>query len=361
MDDTRKETIVKKTKLITLEFLVGIFFFAALGLLLYFTAVINGKSWFTDKGNFPLEIKFQSVDNLSVNDKVFLRGMEIGTVKGFALDEKHHDVLVTAILDHKINFYEDYLIEIRHTSLLGGKHIYLQPGTAGKGLTKDKPLQGSAPGDIFHEISFLLKSLRDDEAKLRKELLEGELIDNVKEAAKSIKETSAQFQKIVNSVEEGKGTLGKLVQDPSLYDDAQAMFTKIDEASKELTSLMREIKTGKGTLGKLVTDDTAYNNLDKAIRDLQEASQKIASGKGTLGKMISDDGQLYDNVMAVVDSTKKVTDRLAKGEGSLGKLMMDDDLYNDTRETVNQLRGAVEDYREQAPIATFGSMVLGAL
>lgn len=138
-------------------------------------------------------------------------------------------------------------------------------------------------------------------------------------------------------------------------------FETVAKASKNINILMDDIHSGKGTLGKIVANDEMYTVLLDSIKDFKEVSGKLASSDGTIGKLLNDNGKLYDSLNSSLGAAQDIAVQLKEGKGTLGLLLKDPSLYADVKETVRQIRAAVEDYREQAPIATFGSMVLGAL
>ena len=57
----------------------------------------------------------------------------------------------------------------------------------------------------------------------------------------------------------------------------------------------------------------------------------------------------------------RIARSVREGQGTLGKLVNDPALYDDAKKTVNEVRSAVEDFREQAPVSTFGGLIFGAL
>lgn len=344
----RTQTVDKRIHELSLEFFVGLFFIMALLILLYFTAVVNGKDLLLGRTKFTMKVRFPSVSTLEANNKVYFRGMPVGTVREFTLDEKKGGVIVLLTLDKELTLYKDYCIEIRSTSLLGGKHVHIDNGTpANPVVPGDSILEGAPPLDILHQASTLIASLEEDEKLFREKILHNELLDNISKAF-------TNFREISDSLKSGEGTLGKLLQDSSLFDS-------INTSSKEIAAMVQDARAGKGTIGKLLTDDSVHKQLQSALKDVNSVTNSIAEGKGTLGKIINDEGKLYDDMSVALESMKKITVQMAEGKGTIGKLLLDQELYDKTKAAIEQLQGAVEDYREQAPIATFGSMIFGAL
>ena len=54
-------------------------------------------------------------------------------------------------------------------------------------------------------------------------------------------------------------------------------------------------------------------------------------------------------------------ERLEKGEGTLGKLANESGLYNEVEGLIKDCRQIIDNYRDTTPIATFSSLLTGAL
>ncbi len=344
-----------KKSILTAEFLLGLFFLGALGLLLYFTAVVSGKDFLRRKTLYPLKVSFESIAELEENQTVYFRGLPVGEVSNFRLADDNESVLVTMHLDRKLKFYsEDYSIEIRLSSLFGGKVVHIDTGTRGDIVSEGEILEGTAHKDVLSEASRLVRSLREDEKLLRERFIESGFTEK-------LEETVANMNEISVKIKTGEGSIGKLLNDPDFYDNASDALGDIKTASEHLSKLASDLRQGKGSMGKLLTDDKAYEDLQAALKDIRELSASMRESEGTFGRLFADKGKLYDEMFSAVESLKQVSSRLADGRGTIGKLMQDEEFYNKAKAVVEQLQGAVEDYREQAPIATFGSMILGAL
>ncbi|OGV48677.1 MAG: hypothetical protein A2X49_01435 [Lentisphaerae bacterium GWF2_52_8] len=347
---------------LAVEFFTGLFFIFAVLLLLYFTVLVQGKDLIWGRGKHVISASFPHVGTLGENSKVYVIGMEAGKVTKLSLDKDCTEVLVEMIVDKNVPVFKDYKLLIKNASVFGGAYVYLEPGkdTANR-LPETEVLHGSPPIDLLNEASALIESLKKDEAKLRETLIDGKLLDNMGSAAKSFQEGAEGFNDVLSKLQKGDGSLAKLLNDPAAYDDMKKMFTEVSKASESLNGVMADIQSGKGTIGKLVSDDQVYNDFSKAISDLKQVSEKLAAGDGTIGKLTNDKGVLYDDMRESLKVARDISEQLKDGKGSFGMMFKDDSLYVELKEAVRQFRAAIEDYREQAPIATFGSMVLGAL
>ncbi len=326
---------------VTMEMVVGAFMLTALLGLGYFTIMLSKQALFTNK--YPMTVHFPRVMGLRDGDSVVVRGMPIGKVGELKLDPKElNSVHVLLSLDYPIRLRRDYRITIEATSILGGRQLQIYEGTPASELVPENTaLKGEPPIDLMKDASEAV-------AAIRKALIEDGVIDNLKSSI-------AQFQEVMARVNQGKGTLGRLLSDDdTLYKDIAATVVSLRKMSDRLDK-------GEGTLGKLLSsDDTLYRDLSASVASLKSISQRLEKGEGTLGKLLSSDEQPYEDLKASIASLKAIAAQIEKGDGSLGKFVKDETLYLDAKGLVNEVRAAVDDFRETAPVVSFTSLFFGA-
>jgi phospholipid/cholesterol/gamma-HCH transport system substrate-binding protein len=285
-----------------MEIIVGMFIvmvFLGLG---YFTIILSRETWFGNKQQ--MEIVFDDVMGLSEGDNVVARGMPVGKVNRLKLVGDNVHVQLT--LDYPLNMRRDYRIAIVSTSILGGHDLQIFEGTPGAPELGDIALyHGERPYDLMGDAAKVIDALK-------KGLVEGGAIDNLKQAA-------ADIQSIIARVNAGQGTLGKL----------------------------------------LSPDDTMYNDLAASVASLRAIADRLEKGGGTLGKLMAEDDTVYADLAATMKSVREVSERLAKGEGMLGRLLQDDSLYEEIEGTVREVRASMDDMRESSPVVTFTSILFG--
>ena len=335
---------------LSMEFIAGLFFAVAMATLMYFTIFLGNRSLFGEKITRP--VAFRDVSGLTKGDNVQLYGVVVGRVEEMTLEKT--GVTVWLRLDRKIPFYNDHKIEVRYSSVLGGRYIALSPGTESSGVyAPERPLRGLEAADLVNETTALVQSLKEEVNHIRDTLEKEQVLPKV-----------ARFVDNLNAMSEdlraGKGTLGKLMQDPELYNQANTALAAVKVASDNLGGLTGDLRAGKGTAGKLLTDDRVYNDLQAVTHDFRTISETMVRGESSMGRLLMDKGELYISLRSTLSAAEEVAEAVRSGKGTLGKLAMDPALYNDTRQTILEVRGAVQDFREQAPVSTFGSLIFGA-
>lgn len=378
-----------------LELAVGGFFFAGLVLLGVFTIILQKDLLWKER--IRRTAVFPTVGGVSEGDKVLVRGMQVGKVAGMALKEDASGVRLELEFGRRVPLYRDHVVQVRISSIVGGQYVYIEPGTPASGaLPPDAELNGSGPSDLMRSAADVIHDLQ-----------EKRFFANLNTMAQNLSEVTA-------IVRDGRGTVGKLIHDDSLYEEAKVALKSVSSlseigprieaalkdvkstgasvtkaadsvaaagqslraagdsvrtAAENLNAAVGEARAGQGTLGKLLTDDRLYEELRAAMGDFRKAVARFdgeAVGNSSLARLLSDDGKLYvtversfSSIREAADAAREFAQKVKHGEGTLGKLVNDDTLYRDARQTVDEVRGAIRDFREQAPISTFGSLMLG--
>ena len=343
-----------RSKIFSFEYATGLLCIGALAIILYFTAMISGRDYLFKSKDYCYNAEFPNAGALALNDKVKILGVEMGYVSHIALASDCSSVQVQIRLKSDIKLPVDTEITIQNSSVFGGAYINIKPGNSKELPNPDAVFKGFPPVDIIAEASQLIAALKADEVKFRENFLNDEFMGQIKEAVKSIQTNTVFLNDVCNDIKSGRGTIGKLFNDPLLYDSTQSTFAR-------LSKILDNIEKGQGTIGKFVSSDQMYNELNSTVKEIRAVTAKISSGKSTLGRLAMDSGQVYDDLRTAIDRANRILGAIESGKGSAGKILTSDEFYNELRDTVRQLRAAIEDFREMAPVATFGSIAFGAL
>ena len=379
MSANRKVTI----KDLSLEFVIGVFFFAALAILGIFTITLSRDGLFNDK--HEMVVYFKQINGLSSGDNVLARGVNVGSVKDIVLEEKRVKVILE--LKQPVTLYDDQKIKIGFSSVLGGKFVDLNPGESANRIANQHTFSGKASADVVAEMSEFLHVAKGMIQEFRTKLNDGEVLEKITKIVNNL-------DQITSNINAGKGTLGKLVKDDKLYEQASIELKKLGEmgervaiAADEIKVLAKDIHAGKGTIGKLMVDDSIFNDLKSVMNDINagkgtigkllkdEALYKTFIGAGetiqdafkgftsnsSIAKILHDEGKLYEDLGGFLSNIKDVSADLKDGKGTIGKLLQDESLYLEAQKVIKDVQKAVEGFREQAPISTFGSLIFGAL
>jgi phospholipid/cholesterol/gamma-HCH transport system substrate-binding protein len=135
------------------ETIVGIFVVLGLVCVGYMTVKLGDVSLLGDD-SYSLYAKFDTVSGLRKGNPVEMRGLEIGRVEDFKMDEAQRVAVVELKIQKHIRIYEDGIASIKTSGLIGDKYVSLDPGGIGELLKGgDTILETESPIDLGDAIS----------------------------------------------------------------------------------------------------------------------------------------------------------------------------------------------------------------
>ena len=292
---------------LTMEVIVGLFMlliFLGLG---YFTIILSKEALFREKSE--MQVTFSDVMGLRVGDNVTVCGMPVGKVKLLELVDSPEEgavVCATLAMDKPLRMREGYSIKIVSMSLLGGRQMQIDEGPATGDTVALERYHGATPYDLMDDAAEIVSAART-------QIVDGRV-----------------FEKLRNVVD-------------------------------QIDQVVTRVNAGQGLLGKVLSDDESlYKDLRASATALRTFMERLEAGKGSAGKFFADDAVLYDDLAATISTARSIAEQIQRGEGTLGKFISDPTIYNEIEETVGEVRAAVDDFRETAPITTFTSIFFGA-
>jgi len=240
------------------DLLLGLVFFAALGILLWATIELTGLSMLQRPTS--REAVFPNAAGLRVGDNVFVLGHRLGQVGSLRLDSHSADrdarIRASLVLGEPIEFRDGYSLVIEPSGLLGGVQVQIDPGKGETILAPDALLRGSVRPGGLDAVGDLLG--------------DGSVQRDVKAIVAGIREA-------IDRANRGEGTLGKLLTDPKLHDEFLAATSS---AKKSLESIER----GEGVFGRMIGDKSLGDAVADTVRRIDDLIQKLGSREGLLGR-----------------------------------------------------------------------------
>lgn len=355
MPSTQKSLAVSQLR-------VGLFVLA--GLLVLAFMILNSSGDFNPfKKTLTLRARFASADGLREGADVQLAGIKIGKVSKVELleptsaeDEKVQATMVVAYelagepISERIR--TDSTAQLVATSVLANdKMINITTGTS-----KGAPVEAKhiLPSTTAISINQLTATGND-------------LLGRINEIARPANE-------ILNKANQGEGTLGNFINDPSLYNSLDSTILETKALMVRLQQTTDILNKGEGTAGKLLSDPQLYDSLAATLAQLESISADIKAGRGSAGKFISDD-RFYEetrqavneikgaasNLNVVAEDLKALTADMRLGKGSAGKLFTDDRLYNNAVTALDRFNSTAEKLDLMLGDARSGKGSLGKL
>lgn len=393
------------------QLLLGSFFLAVAAVLGYFTLFMADVKFI---GN-PVKhsVYFSETNGLRLGSPVLVAGMRWGKVidMTFSPDADFEErIEVVFQLDDPVEFKEDVAILIKDATLLGGKELSIEPGSAtAAAFPADRRLYGRVQGNVVQELeSFVAENreavgraiqnleqvsaqLTDTQGTLGRLINDPDLAGEVQAAVEDIRAVGGNLKTLTDGVVAGEGTVGRLFQEDALYEDLQQAVNDFDTFSKEGGDALAKLNDPEsGLIGRLVSDPEMSDVAERFLRDLEETMAKVNNGDGTLGRLVGDEewAQRLDQILAnadtfaaglngeesllavltqdaevagqvreIVTNVQMASRGLVSPDSTVGRLLSDDALYAQLETALGTLQGTLEEAREAAPITTFISSI----
>ncbi len=325
--------------------------FAAITLTVLIFLMSGTTGMFTPK--ITLKSYFDNASGLRIGAPVRLEGVDIGNVEAIRIVKENPlaPVEVTMKVSSKFDYAlrKDSVASLNTAGVLGETYVDIDSSQASKA-----PAQNGDTLPIHNRPDFqdVVRSSQSTLQNMQTLLLRLDRIVSTVESGKGsvgklindpalydrLNATVADLQGIVNKVGAGQGSLGKLFNDDSLYIKANATIDKLSVIADDLSQ-------GKGTAGKFLKDPALYDNANKTIAEARQVMEQVNAGKGAFGKFTRDEefAKKLDNT---VTKLSILSDRLEAGEGSAGKLFKDPSLYNNADQMLVESRELVKAIRQ---------------
>jgi len=253
--------------------------------------LVVGLLWVKDyqigEEKYRFEVLFDNVGGLDPGDPVAISGVDRGDVESVRLTSS--GVVVTLALSAGTGVPEDSEVRVESIGLMGEKFISIYPGTSGKAIQPGERIQGSFSMGLPEAVASL-----------------GEVLQQISEIAEEVQE-SILDEELTQSIR-------------TTVTEAEATFKELKVTARNLSSSTGEIQRvfeGRGQRMRGALDDfeTAAATLDTVARDLSKVSaslknlmEKIEQGEGSLGKLVNEP-ELYDQLKQTAEEVDKlVTD-----------------------------------------------------
>lgn len=229
---------------------------------------------------------FESVDNLSPNDKVLYRGYKVGLVQALYFQPETGKIIVEFEAFRDVPITQDAHAVITNLDLLGTKGLVIVPGRSSSLAQNGDTLRDS----LSTSLAELFLPLKDQVDSLARSLR------LTVERVKVLLEDTSALVSTFKSVGDLSQTLNHRV--PILIQNVQRTLHQLDTTLITLRPPLEESLKNFSTL----SDTLAYKSgplltqLEHASSELQATLQKLNSREGTIGLLLSDT-TLYQNLI----------------------------------------------------------------
>ncbi|MCB2231127.1 MCE family protein [bacterium] len=281
------------------EFKVGLL------ILLGIVVVVGSLYWLQgyklESNAYSLRVHFDDVGTLSVGDKVAVSGVHKGKVNAMSLDKV--GVVVQLLIYQDVRLRADATFRIRNMGVMGERYIAIDPGTS------PEPLDtiGVLPGDYDVGIPEVMGMIGEVVAELKATL------QDIR-GAMGPESTMDKLHRTLANLERVSSVMATFLSENS---------SRLDSTSINMLESSREIR--RMLAGNAEQVDSTVARLDRA----------------SVG---------FEEFVGGLDSLSIATRRLARavneGDGTLQALLEDRRLYDDLRQTADDLDDLILDIKQ---------------
>ncbi len=336
----------------TTEAKVGAFVLIGLLILGYMSVRLGGFK-IGQEESYEVFAVFPTASGLKIGVPVEIAGIEVGLVKGIALEDGQARVRMNVRADVPLPI--DSRAVIRTKGVLGDKYVELSPGTKGAPMIEPggRLVQASSPADVdqlISKVSAIAEDIKRVTSSLSDAIGGEEGSNNIKQTVANMREMSETLAKLVKENNEYLNTTFQNFAEFSSdlrgmsannKDNIQAILVSFRDASDKMTrtltamqDITEKINRGEGTIGALVNDTTTVESLNSTMASLKDISEKINSGQGTIGKLVNDTttADKIDEALSGVNDYLSATNRFKFYIDYRGEWMM---AHEDLKSTLN--------------------------
>lgn len=273
----------------TKNVMIGIFVIAAFAIMIFIVLFIHPSLGNEGK---VLRVRFSDIDKITPGTRVTFGGKPVGEVIGIkdidpgsGLRLEHDGIIyiyeLTLGVDSDVTVYTIDEITSRTSGLLGEKTVAITPMP---------PRPGEELIPVTDQTLYSIES------------------GSVESTLKEIKQLSDKLELALDS-----------------FNDA---FHTLKEGStwKHVSSIVQNINDITDALNKPDQLTASLDDFAATLDNTKVVTTDLREGKGTMGKFFAKD-DLYNNLIAISDTSAKIVNRVNAGEGTLGKIVAADDLY----------------------------------
>ncbi len=244
-----EDEVKERTKL-------GVFVLAGVVLFLIAVVFIGSASNFFSR-TFVVSAVFKNVEGLKEGDKVWLSGVQIGTVKTVRIVVVG-EVVVSLSLKEKQNEFirKNATASIGSDGLIGNKIVVIQPGNSQTMIQDADTINAVSPADTQ------------------------ELINIAKEVGENTRSITLDLKTISSKLSKGQGIVGELLNEGAFSKELRLTVHNLKttgentaRASAELTSMVREMRSGKGLLPTLISDTSFKSVFKQTLVNVKKVSK----------------------------------------------------------------------------------------
>jgi phospholipid/cholesterol/gamma-HCH transport system substrate-binding protein len=285
---------------------------AAYGMYRFVSPTVSGANGYT------VHAFIHDATGLATRSRVTIAGIAVGTLEAIKLERGEARLDVKVRTD--VVLYENATLGKKSASLLGESVVVLTPGTPDHRKLHE--------GDEIHVVV--------------DETTPGQLMDEVKEIADSVRAVAQQLASSIGT-EQGGQNIRLILQ--NVAEATEALNQTIRENREVIRDALRNIdaitQTANPELAKI------FENVRIVTQDVREllaaAGQTPQGQKGELRDTVERLDHASKSLESALEHVDSVTGRIDRGEGTIGRLTKDEALVNEVQGVAEGVNDYVQD------------------
>ncbi len=285
---------------------------AAYGVYLFVSPTVSGSHGYT------VHAYIRDATGLATRSRVTIAGIAVGTLESIRLErgEARLDVKVRTDVD----LFENGTLGKKSASLLGESVVVLTPGTPDHRKLHD--------GDEIHVIV--------------DETTPGQILDEVKEIADSVKAVAQQLASSIGT-DQGGQNIRLILQ--NVADATEALNQTVRENREVIRDALRNVdaitQTANPELAKILEN---VRVITEDVRELMATAGQTPQGRtGELRETVERLDHASKSLESALEHVDSVTGRIDRGEGTVGRLTKDEALINEVQGVAEGVNDYVQD------------------
>jgi phospholipid/cholesterol/gamma-HCH transport system substrate-binding protein len=245
------------------------------------------KGYQIGEEKYRFDVLFDNVGGLDPGDPVAISGVDRGDVETVRLSPR--GVVVTLALTAGTTIPDDSEIRVESIGLMGEKFISIYPGRSGRAVRPGETIQGkftmglpeavASLGDVLEKISAIAEEIQES-------ILDEELTNSIRNTVTEAEATFKELKVTATSLSSSTSEIGKM----------------LEGRGERMSGALDNFETAAAKL------DVVADDLSKLSASLRSLMDKIEQGEGSLGKLVNEP-ELYDQLKQTAENVDKlVTD-----------------------------------------------------
>lgn len=250
------------------------------------------KNFIRTSSDMEINIVFDNVSGLEIDDDVTIRGLRKGFVKDIILDR--NIIIVKISIDQSADLRKDAVFMLSTVDLMGGKKIEIIPGLAREKLDLN----------VLHR---------------------GEFLSDFSTMMQTIGSSKNDLLRIVDDIKISLTSVNSFLTDEEMKTDLKSSLKNLNGLTTKLNVMLGENRDNISTIveNTAAISEDAKIFLDENKEDLNVSVSKLKS------LLIKSD--------SLVNQFNYITTQTIEGDNNLGKVLYDDSLFVKITETFNLL------------------------